>query len=437
MPSPGFDVFLSHSSQDHELAKAMKVYLGNEGIHCWMAPEDILPGKRFAEAITDALRECEVFVVILTDDSMQSWYVLDELTTAKNKKRIIIPFRGQDIIAHGVFEFLLASTQWLNGFPDIQQAFKTLSATINQLLGREPIKTDSTLVQASPTSPSLPEPSRSIPENGISPVVVDIPTTSSTLETRQQADLTADQQQYLDALTRFESFAGDAELRAGLGWDQAKIDQTKASLISRGFILGRADRGGASALLSPRLVQLTRELADDSLPGCVFVNIGEPKHSNGTKRAWDRCVTYGFVSAGWGSLYRQSMERIRPGAIIYAYSSGCGYLGVGTALEPAMPLRMFDIDGVLLQDMGIIPDEDRSSESAFFHSLDDDQMCEWVVRVKWEKTLPRDQAINKSGLFVFNGTSCRIRDAITVQYLRSCLNQEHPEEAFPFNDLGD
>ncbi len=49
-------------------------------------------------------------------------------------------------------------------------------------------------------------------------------------------------------------------------------------------------------------------------------------------------------------------------------------------------------------------------------------MCDWVVRVQWDKTFERDEAIYRTGLFVYVATSCRIKDAITVQYLRSRFN---------------
>ena len=46
-------------------------------------------------------------------------------------------------------------------------------------------------------------------------------------------------------------------------------------------------------------------------------------------------------------------------------------------------------------------------------------MCEWLVRVRWDKLLDRSTAIYRNGLFVHVATSCRIKDAITVHYLRS------------------
>ena len=75
-------------------------------------------------------------------------------------------------------------------------------------------------------------------------------------------------------------------------------------------------------------------------------------------------------------------------------------------MEEAVPMAEFRVDGVPLQEK--VPD------SLLFHDLDNPEMCEWVVRVKWDKTFDRDQAIYRSGLFVYVATSCRIKDAITV-----------------------
>ena len=39
------DVFISHSSKDKQTADAICHYLEQNGIRCWIAPRDILPGE--------------------------------------------------------------------------------------------------------------------------------------------------------------------------------------------------------------------------------------------------------------------------------------------------------------------------------------------------------------------------------------------------------
>jgi len=41
---PGFDVFISYSTEDKAVADAVVSVLENEGIRCWYAPRDIESG---------------------------------------------------------------------------------------------------------------------------------------------------------------------------------------------------------------------------------------------------------------------------------------------------------------------------------------------------------------------------------------------------------
>ena len=420
MTPTGFDVFLSHSSKNAELASAMKQYLSSQGINCWKAPDDISPAEDWPSAIMRALGECQIVVLIWTKDAMESRQVCREVTIADNKTKAIIPFRAEEIMPVGPLEFFLVNKQWLDAFHEYEPGFQALSQTILNILGRD---------TAGPTPIPLPAASTQVEAQTIRSEPVNNPVTSSSvveIDSGKESDdpdkepsdtegLTTSERRFIDTLAQFDYFAGDTELRGRLGWKDKTFERIKKALTSRNLILAGAGRGGTSALHTPKLMQLAIELADDSLPGGIFVNIGEAKDEGNTPRDWSLCATHGFVSAGHGSRYANDMKRIRPGAIVYAYSSGAGYVGVGTALEAAVPMADFRVDGMPLQ-------EKVSPDSLLFHHLDDPEMCEWVVRVKWDKTFGRDQAIYRTGLFVYVATSCRMKDAITVQYLRSRFN---------------
>jgi hypothetical protein len=437
MTSPGFDVFLSHSSRNAELASAMKQYLSEQGIRCWKAPDDISPAEDWPSAIMHALGECPIVVLVWTKDAMESRQVCREVTIADNRTKAIIPFRAEEILPVGPLEFFLVNKQWLDAFHDYQPAFESLSKTILTILGRAANAPDISPPLAGST-PAI----ESIPLTSPAPTTADADeavelaadsvsaddTTGPGTTPAGDSELNASERRLLEALAQFEAFAGDAELRERLGWKEKTLERTKDSLVSRGLILAGTGRGGTSALHTPKLLQLSAELADESLPGCIFVNIGEAKAEGNTTRDWNLCAEFGFVSAGHGSRYANDMKRIRPGAIIYAYSSGAGYVGVGTALEPAVPMAQFLVDGVPLQEK--VP-----PNPLFFHHLDDLEMCEWAVKVKWDKTFGREEAIYRSGLFVYVATSCRIKDAITVQYLRQKFNSFLDEAILTDDDL--
>lgn len=48
---------------------------------------------------------------------------------------------------------------------------------------------------------------------------------------------------------------------------------------------------------------------------------------------------------------------------------------------------------------------------------DDEDLSEYVVRVDWIKTLPKEQAIWKKGMFANQNTAARLRDPFTLETL--------------------
>jgi hypothetical protein len=49
------DVFISHASDDREVALKVCARLEEEQIKCWIAPRDIVAGRNWSETIMDAL----------------------------------------------------------------------------------------------------------------------------------------------------------------------------------------------------------------------------------------------------------------------------------------------------------------------------------------------------------------------------------------------
>jgi hypothetical protein len=410
MPEVPYDIFISHSSRNADLGTLMKQYLATRGIRCWKAPDDIEPSEPWPVAIMRGLRECPIVVLIWTKESMASDQVLKEITIADQKTKAIIPFRAEEIQPDGGLEYFLVAKQWLDANPSYEEALETLADTALRILGRSPEAPKIGDMSAEAELPAAPLPAAPIGLEAQAPIVE-----TALITTADCAELKPDHRKFLSRLDDFEEFACDSELRDKLGWSDKKFDKVKKVLLENGVVISGSGRGGSTALSTPKLRQLKEELCNDALPGGIFVNIGEAKEEGETTRDWALCASYGFVSAGHGSRRANDMKRIRPGAIVYAYSSGAGYVGVGTALEAAVPMAQFRVNGVPLQ-------EKVSPDPLLFHHLDDPELCEWVVRVKWDKTFQREQAIYRTGLFVYVATSCRMKDAITVQYLRSRFN---------------
>ena len=91
------DVFISHSSKDHEIAEKMCSVLEERGLKCWIAPRDIVPGASWGGEIVAAIRDCGCMVLILSEESNKSGQVLREVERAVNKTKPVIPFRISNV----------------------------------------------------------------------------------------------------------------------------------------------------------------------------------------------------------------------------------------------------------------------------------------------------------------------------------------------------
>lgn len=73
--------FISYSSKDKNIADNLCAKLESRGIKVWYAPRDIISGD-YAGAIVDAITRCTQFIVILSQNSVKSDHVLNEIDLA-------------------------------------------------------------------------------------------------------------------------------------------------------------------------------------------------------------------------------------------------------------------------------------------------------------------------------------------------------------------
>ena len=105
------EVFISYSSKDMAQAENVRNILEQNGIPCWMAPRDIPGGSNYTKEIPVAIRGCQVFVLILSQNAQNSHWVLKEVDAAVNNNKVIIPDMLEDIELNDEFNFLLTGVQ--------------------------------------------------------------------------------------------------------------------------------------------------------------------------------------------------------------------------------------------------------------------------------------------------------------------------------------
>lgn len=125
------DVFISYSTKELDMAEMVRNVLEKNDIPCWMAPRDIPGGSNYSKEIPAAIRGCQVFVLILSENAQSSQWVLRELDMAVNCGKVILPFMLENCPLNDEFNFLLTGAQRYAAYQKKAEAMENLIARIH------------------------------------------------------------------------------------------------------------------------------------------------------------------------------------------------------------------------------------------------------------------------------------------------------------------
>lgn len=131
------NVFISYNTKDSDIANQIRDMLEKHDISCWIAPESIPAGKNYASVIPDAIENCDVFLLILSQNSQKSVWVPKELDKAINCQRHIIPFQTDNIPITNTFGFYLADCQIIHAYKNPEEAYIYLRESIYDILSNK------------------------------------------------------------------------------------------------------------------------------------------------------------------------------------------------------------------------------------------------------------------------------------------------------------
>jgi len=107
-------VFVSHASQDREIAETVVENLERHGVKCWMAPRDVTPGVRYPDASVEAINKATVVILVFSEHAIASPHVGRETERAASKRRGIIVLRTDATPLTRSFEYFLSASQWVD-----------------------------------------------------------------------------------------------------------------------------------------------------------------------------------------------------------------------------------------------------------------------------------------------------------------------------------
>lgn len=126
-------VFLSHSSKDHTVANALCHYLEEAGIRCWIAPRDI-HHTDWADSIMEGLKLADIFVVIVSKNSIESPEVAKEVTEATRSCEYILPFKIDEEMLNPRLQYHLGPCHWMDAMsPPLEKHIQELIDRIHHL----------------------------------------------------------------------------------------------------------------------------------------------------------------------------------------------------------------------------------------------------------------------------------------------------------------
>jgi len=138
------DVFISHSSKDKTTGDAVCATLEANGIRCWIAPRDVLPGSDWGESIIGAIKGARVMVLVFSSNANQSLQIKREVERAVSHGLIIIPLRIEDVAPSPSLEYFMSTPHWLDAFtPPLEKHLQNLTQVIKDILRQVPEETKS------------------------------------------------------------------------------------------------------------------------------------------------------------------------------------------------------------------------------------------------------------------------------------------------------
>ncbi len=112
--SLAYDVFISHASRDLEFAQSLLAELERRGARCFIAPDDLPPGKSVPLAIADAIQSARCFVLVLTENTNISVQVGREVEIADAGSKPIVGVRVDGVDPVEVLAFFLSHAKWVD-----------------------------------------------------------------------------------------------------------------------------------------------------------------------------------------------------------------------------------------------------------------------------------------------------------------------------------
>ena len=124
--------FISYSRTDSQTIDTLIKRLNKAGYRVWVDRVGITGGEHWRQEIVDAIKNCTVFILALSSNSIRSDNVRKELDLADSAKRPIVPIELQQVTdLPAKFQYQLAGIQRINLATNFEGGFGQLQNAID------------------------------------------------------------------------------------------------------------------------------------------------------------------------------------------------------------------------------------------------------------------------------------------------------------------
>lgn len=122
METNEYDIFISYSRKDFQMAKKMKkdIEKSTDAV-CWMDMEGIESGAQFEDIIVTAIDKSKMILFLLSENSMQSKWVKDEIRYAYETGKKVVPANIDGCTPTGWFLFKFGGRDVIDCSNEIQR----------------------------------------------------------------------------------------------------------------------------------------------------------------------------------------------------------------------------------------------------------------------------------------------------------------------------
>ena len=151
--------------------------------------------------------------------------------------------------------------------------------------------------------------------------------------------------------------------------------------------------------------------------GEYYVSFGEDS------RNWEDARKHGFISAGGGSWYSKTLNLLSADDRVWVNIPHNGYVGVGIVTKEAT----LATEAVFMENGAAVRMNELPLKGNYFYNPEDPEKAEYVVQVRWLKTVRKSDAVKELGFFGNQNTVCRPtadRWTFTIERLKKLWNIE-------------